>query len=342
MNQTLTALKGVKVGHSTHLDKLTGCTFVLFDGFFPTAYKAYGGAPGTFNTDIIQNGKTFYHKEGLFIAGGSLTGLMSASEIMQAMIDNGIGSKDARIINPSISGAIVFDLGTHIDQYDPKYGREAFDNLSSDAVKGGNVGAGTGTAVGKFQYVEKGVKNGGMKAGVGSARVDVGGGAIVCALSVVNALGNVVRPDGSILAGNRDENMKFKKFENTTDFVTANQTNTTISIVGMNVDLKTRENYERVAHVASHGQVRAINPVHTSIDGDTVFVFSNEELKTFMNPMGKYFETPDWPYFSIDLIGQAAAKAVQESIYDACEQAETVKFKDGYKGVIPSCKDYQR
>lgn len=59
-----------------------------------------------------------------------------------------------------------------------------------------------------------------------------------------------------------------------------------------------------------------------------------------MNPNGEYFETPTWPLFSVDIIGQAAAKAVQMSIYDACEQAETVKFEYGYNGIIPSCKDY--
>ena len=90
-NKTLTALKGVKVGHSTHLDKLTGCTLVVFDGWYPTAYKSYGGSPGTFNTEILNNGMSFYRSNGIFVAGGSLTGLMSASDIMQAMIENKIG-----------------------------------------------------------------------------------------------------------------------------------------------------------------------------------------------------------------------------------------------------------
>lgn len=341
MNNTLTALKGVRVGHSTHLDKLSGCTVVMFDDWLPTAYKVYGGSPGTFNTDTLKSGMSFQNHNGLFIAGGSLTGLMSASEIMQAMIENKIGSVDAKyLINPVISGAIVFDLGTHVARYEPKYGKEAFDNLSTQPVTGGNVGAGTGTAVGKFQYLENGTKNGGMKAGVGNARVDLGNEIIICALSVVNALGNVINPDGTILAGNRDENKKFKMFEDTTDFVTQEKANTTITIVGLNVDLHNNENYERIAHIASHGQIRPINPVHTSIDGDTIFVFSNKEIKKPLNKNGKFFEGSSWPKFTVDIIGQAAAKAVQESIYDACKQAETVKFDGAYKGVIPSVKDF--
>jgi len=339
-NNTLTALKGIKVGHSTHLDKLTGCTLVMFDRSMPVAYKSYGGAAGTFNTDLLRNGSSFYRRWGLFIAGGSVGGLMSASEIMQCMIEHQMGIKIESVYSPNISGAIVFDLGTRIEQYDPKYGREAFNNLSKDPVVNGNVGAGTGTSVGKFQYLENGTKNGGMKAGVGSAKINLGRGVIVTALSVVNAVGNVVNTDGTILAGNRDEKKKFKLFDDTTNFVTEDSMNTTISIVGINVDLKVRENYERIAHMGSQGQIRAINPVNTSIDGDTVFVFSNEEIKAPLNEKGSYFETPDWPLFTVDVIGQAAAKAVQMSIYDACNKSESIKFESAYHGVIPSVKDY--
>ncbi len=338
-NNTLTALKGVRVGHATHLDKLTGCTFVLFDDNYPTAYQGYGGDIGSFHTDSLRVGAK-RTRRGLFIAGGSLTGLMSASDIMQAMIENKQGWEDGAIINPSISGAIVYDQGIRIAQYDPKYGREAYDNLSSDPVSGGNVGAGTGTCVGKFQWLEKGTKSGGMKAGVGNARVDLGNGIIVCALTVLNALGNVVLPDGTILAGNRDEHKKFKDFDDTIDFITGDTANTTITIVGTNVDLGTRENYERLAHFATHGHVRAVHPVHTSQDGDTVFVFSTEEIKKPFNKFGEFFQSPGETGFTVDVIGHAAAKAVQESIYDACRQAETIKFADAYKGVFPSAKDY--
>jgi L-aminopeptidase/D-esterase-like protein len=338
-NNTLTALHGVRVGHATHLDKLTGCTFVLFDKEYPAAYKGYGGDIGSFHTDSLRVGAE-RTRQGFFIAGGSLTGLMSASEIMQAMIEGGIGNKAEAIINPNISGAIVFDQGTRIAQYDPKYGREAYNNLSAEPVASGNVGAGTGTAVGKFQWVEKGTKSGGMKAGVGNARVDLKGGSMVCALTVLNALGNIVLPDGTVLAGNRDERKKFKDFDDTIDFITGDTTNTTITIVGTNVDLGPRENYERLAHFATHGHVRAIHPVHTSQDGDTVFVFSTKEIKQPFNEYGKFFQSPERTGFSVDVIGHAAAKAVQESIYDACRSADSVEFEGAYRGVFPSVKDY--
>jgi L-aminopeptidase/D-esterase-like protein len=338
-NNTLTALQGVKVGHSTHMDKLTGCTVILFDKPYPAAYQGYGGDIGSFHTDSLRTGVR-RTRDGFFIAGGSLTGLMSAQAIMQAMIEEGRGNKDEKIINPNLSGAIVFDQGVRVAQYDPAYGREAYKNLSSNPVPNGNVGAGTGVSVGKFQWLESGSKSGAMKTGIGNARVDLGNGIIVCALSVVNAVGNIVKPDGTILAGNRDEHKKFKDFDDTIDFVTGDSSNTTITVVGINVDLGPRENYERLAHFATHGHVRAIHPVHTSQDGDTVFVFSTEEIKQPFNQYGKLFQTHNPTGFTVDVIGHAAAKAVQESIYDSCTSAETVEFEGAYEGVFPAMRDY--
>ena len=116
-NKTLTSLKGVKVGHSTHLDKLTGCTVVLFDNPYPMAYKSYGGAPGTFNTDGLQNGKSFHYGHGIFIAGGSYTGFLAASEIMKSLIEKKVGWQSHKVINPNITGAVVYYLLTYIYQF---------------------------------------------------------------------------------------------------------------------------------------------------------------------------------------------------------------------------------
>jgi len=342
MNKTLTALAGVKVGHSTHEDKLTGCTFILFDKDYPVAYKSYGGAPGTYSTENLKDGMSFSTRDGLFVSGGSLNGLTCATTITQRLIDKKLGLKIGNSVMPAISGAIVRDLGLEVAQFEAIYGAEAVDNLSSEPVQNGNVGAGTGTSVGKFSYTKDGLMLG-MKSGVGSSRVDLGNNVMVCALSVVNALGNVVLPDGKILAGNRHdmESSRFRTFESSSDFLTGKASNTTISIVGTNIDLGNHENYERVAHIASHGQVRAINPVHTSVDGDTIFVFSTREIKDFLNPLGKDISSKGWPNLNIDIIGQAAARAVQESIYDSCRQAKSISYSKAFRNTVPSNTDYQ-
>lgn len=344
MNNTLTALEGVQVGHSTHLDKLTGATVVVFDKPYPTAYKSYGGSTGTFNTDAMTNGKSDNHAHAIFIAGGSWTGLQAGGEIMKRLIEKKIGYETFNIINPNVTGAIVLDLGTRIEKFDPQFGREAVDNLSSEPVERGNVGAGTGTSVGKMRHFDKGKIFAGMKAGVGCAKIDLGNGAIVTAMSVVNALGNVILPDGKILAGNRDrDNPKgFVTFDKFSNIAAEQGTNTTITIVGTNVNLHTRENYERVAHLATHGHVRAIDPVNTSLDGDTVFIFSTKEIETLEIPkVATVAREVYWGYLTVDTVGQAAAKAVQESIYDACHQADSIKVDWALEGIVPSVKDFK-
>jgi len=339
-NTTLTALTGVRVGHATHLDKLTGCTAIMFDKRLSVAFLAYGGGAGGYNTDGLRGGKTNYKLNGIFVSGGSGTGLMAASTISESLRADGRGSRsgpDGSIVNPSITGAAIYDLGMDIAPFETSYGSEAYRNASDAPVAGGNVGAGTGASVGKFLWLDQGARVGAMKGGVGSARVDLGGGIIVTAMSVVNAMGNVVLPDGSILAGNRDGRGGFHRFEDVTERVTRNLENTTITVVGINVDLGSTEHYEKVAHHASHGQVRAINPVHTSGDGDSIFVFSTAELRNPLNTDGPLFQTGTSDiHLQVDILGHAAATAVQESIYDAVRQARTVTYEGAYDGVVPA------
>ncbi len=216
MNKTLTALNGVRVGHSTYLEKLTGCTVVLFDKPYSVAYAGYGGSIGSFNTENLRSGKTDYKENGIFVSGGSMQGLMSGGEIIDCLRKDKYGSKFGDVYNPSVTGSIIFDYGMHLAPFGPIYAREAYKNAGYEPVLSGNVGAGTGTCVGKFHWLLEGTKTGAMKAGVGSARVDVGGGITVVAMSVVNAAGNIVSPKGEILAGNREVHKKFKQFDNGT------------------------------------------------------------------------------------------------------------------------------
>ncbi|HEY5667729.1 MAG TPA: P1 family peptidase, partial [Candidatus Saccharimonadales bacterium] len=294
----------------------------------------------TYDTTTLEQGKSFYRKHALYISDGAHEGLETAAYIAKALREQNIGYKIGKNIIPSISGACVQSIGMYVGKIGPEFGYEAVQNISHAPVQSGNVGAGTGTSVGKFSF-NPGYMSMAMKAGVGSAKVELGGGAIVTALSVVNAMGNIVGGDGQIIAGNRhdDDTAKFRTFEGFADFLTE-KSNTTISIVGTNIKLDSQEDLRRVAEIAAQGQVRAIDPVNTSLDGDTVFVFSTEEIDLHLSHIGKTIEDGDWYKISVDLVAQAAAKALQESIYDACHSAETVELKGAFKGVIPSAKDY--
>jgi L-aminopeptidase/D-esterase-like protein len=340
INRTLTALKGVKVGHATYTDKLQGVTVVVFDKPYPVSYKANGGTARLYDNQIMNDGKSYPLKHAIFISDGAHKGLETAAEVAKGLRKEGVGWNIERSLIPSITGATVMSLGMKLYDFDPKYGYEAVKNITNNSVVGGNVGAGTGTSVGKFSWTKDG-KCLAMKTGVGSARIDLPNGIMICALSVVNALGNIIGRNGQILAGNRndDQTNKFRTFGGFSHFLST-QSNTTISIVGTNAKIESQEDLRKIAEIATHGQVRAINPVNTSIDGDTVFVFSTEELDMKLSPAGKNIEKGDWYKIRIDILGQKSADAIQESIYDACNKAETIKFELGYQGIIPSVKDY--
>ena len=275
-NKTLTALSGVRVGHATDTDSLTGCTVVLFDKDYPVAYTSNGGTPRTYDTTTLERGKSFYRKHALFIADGAHLGLETAAYIAETLREQNVGYTIGKNVIPSISGACVQSLGMYVAKVKPQFGVEAVNNATTAPVQSGNVGAGTGTTVGKFSFNPGGI-NMAMKAGVGSAKIELGGGLIVTALTVVNAMGNIIGEDGSIIAGNRHDSgdSKYRTFEGFSNYITE-KSNTTISIVGINVTLNSQEDLRRVAEIATHGQVRAINPVNTSLDGDTIFVFSTE------------------------------------------------------------------
>lgn len=345
-NNSLTALKGVRVGHSTHPEVSQGLTVVIFDKPCPVACSTKGGIARTYDASHLGEGKSSYIMHGIFIADGGHAGLECASEVIRGLREKGIGWQMNGGINPSITGACVLSFLFPMKiSLNPAYGYEAVLNLSRKEVSGGNIGAGTGTMVGKFSWTEN-WKCLAMKAGIGFSRINLGKGVMVCVLTVVNALGNVVNYDGTILAGNRNDKSepRFRTFDDFSRYMIQGQLNTTISIVGTNAKIACREDLRKIAEIAGHGQIRAINPVNTSIDGDTVFAFTTNEIELSLSEEGKSIgdEGGDWWKFKVDILSQAAAKAVQESIYDACYKATTIKFKDGYKGIIPSVADYKQ
>lgn len=267
----------------------------------------------------------------------------SATYINKALREKEIGWKTAESYYPALTGGTIRSIFMDTYGFNPELAVNSVKSLSTDAVKSGNVGVGLGATVGKFSWTEKGECLG-MKSGIGSAKIDLGHDAAIYALTVVNALGNVVNPDGSILAGNRHDNsqFRFRIFEGMSQFMTDNLKNTTISIVGTNVKLDfIQQDLKRISEIAAHGQVRAINPVNTSVDGDMVFAFTTSAVDLPLNTFGKEINQGEWWKFGVDIIGQFAAKAVQESIYDACRHAETINFQVAYQGVFPGYKDYK-
>lgn len=303
MNKTITAVPGIKVGHYTDNQSLTGCTVILYEEGAVGGVDVRGSAPGTRETDLLRPANLVQKVHAVLLTGGSAFGLDAAGGVMQYLEENKVGFQTNSIKVPIVPAAVIYDLdiGDPLKRPDKNSGYLVAKNASSDPVEEGSVGVGTGALVGKAlgsQYA--------MKGGVGSYSIELTKGIVVGAITVVNSTGDVYE-NGKIIAGALDKNKNFiniyeymKKFA-----VNANAgQNTTLSLVATNAIL-TKEETNKVAQIAHDGMARAIKPVHTMYDGDVVFCLSTEEIES-----------------NVTLIGELAAEAVEKSIIRAVKKLE--------------------
>ncbi len=275
-NHTLTAIDGIRVGHAHNLAGPTGCTVLLCPPNTVGGMDQRGGAPGTRETDLLRPMHMVEHVNGVLFTGGSAYGLDAAGGVMRYLEAHNIGF-DVRVgVVPIVPAAVIFDLdlGDATIRPDAEMGFAACENASADPVTEGCVGAGAGARVG-------GLTGPGFacKSGVGSAAVDLGDGLIVAALFVVNAVGDVVDADGTILAGARTP-PDGEQFVDTMQMLpalarmdTGGGTNTVIGVVATNAALS-KEAANKVAQMAHDGLARAVRPAHTMLDGDTIFALA--------------------------------------------------------------------
>jgi L-aminopeptidase/D-esterase-like protein len=278
----LSDVGGLSVGHFTDSRRPTGCTVVLAEAGAVCGVDVRGGAPGTRETDLLDPVNTVDQVHGLVLSGGSAFGLDTASGVVRHLEEKGIGFPVGVGKVPIVPAAILFDLGVGDWKIRPDAaaGYAAARAAASAPVAEGCVGAGAGATVGKLRGLAFA-----MKAGMGSASLRLPNGAIVAALVAVNALGDVVDPaTGRLLAGLRTEDGK--ALRGTLEALQAGERsgrplpgeNTAIGIVATNVALSKSE-ATRVAQMAHDGLARAIRPVHTPWDGDTLFALSTGSVR---------------------------------------------------------------
>src|SRR6188768_949467 len=276
-NMTLTAVEGVKVGHFTLAERPTGCTVVLFKEGTTGSVDVRGGAPGTRETDLLDPVNAVQIVNAITLSGGSAFGLDAASGVMKWLDERNVGYPvGAAGVVPIVPAAILFDLGFGGS---PKIrpgadcGYKAAEAASEAPVSEGNVGAGAGATVGKSGG--RSGTGGPMKAGIGSAAIKMANGLIVAAIVAVNAVGDVIDPmTGQVVAGARGPDGKLldarKLLRGGAEREARAFENTTIGIVVTNARL-TKVQAQKMAQMAHDGYARAIVPVHTPGDGDTIF-----------------------------------------------------------------------
>lgn len=281
MNQTITAVRGIAVGHASAAQDRTGCTVVI--GPFRGAVDIRGLATGTREIDALNPNHLVPHVDALVITGGSAPGLAAADGVLQWLREHGRGFQVGVTRIPIVPAAVIFDIHK-ADQRSPDaaLGRAACEAASMDAVAEGNVGAGTGATTGKMRGPEFAGQG-----GLGSfARK--WGDYTIGALAVVNAFGDVVDYEGNIVAGARAPDGTFLNSMNALHAAApaadAPVTNTTICVLATDAPL-TRVALRTIARMGSSAIVRRIAPANTVFDGDVVFAVSTaQEAREFAPP----------------------------------------------------------
>ena len=272
----ITDVAGIEVGHYSDPRRPTGCTVIIAREGAVAGVDVRGAAPGTRETDLLAPGNLVQQVHAVMLAGGSAWGLAAADGAMRWLEERGVGFDVRFGTLPIIPAAVLFDLpvGDARIRPDADAGYAACAAASSAAPAEGNVGAGSGALVGKLFGVERA-----MKGGIGTASITVNG-VTVGALIACNALGDVIDPDtGHVVAGARTEDGRalldtrraLLRGELPKPLLAG--TNTTLGVVATDAVL-TKVQANRLASVAHDGLARAINPVHTMSDGDTLFALA--------------------------------------------------------------------
>lgn len=329
-NTTLTAVQGIQLGHWTSARRPTGCTVVLAqtpDGRGATGgVDVRGAAPGTRETDLLAPDNTVEQVHAVLLAGGSAWGLDAAAGVMHWLEEHDtglrLGGERGQMV-PIVPAAVLMDLhlGDARIRPDANAGYAACAAASDDPVLQGSIGAGAGATVGKLFGAAHA-----MKGGLGSACVRVDG-VTVGAVVAVNAVGDVVDPaTGQPLAGARSGDGQ--QLRNSVQTLLAGDaplpilagSNTSIGVVATDAPLR-KPRASRLATAAHDGLARAIRPVHTMSDGDTLFALA----------------TGHAPTLDFNVLCAMAADAVAQACVAAVRAAKTLRLGNV---VLPAASDF--
>jgi L-aminopeptidase/D-esterase-like protein len=257
-----------RVGHVTHAEDRTGCTVILFDSLVPAAVDVRGGAPGTRETSLLDDGMLVGRADAFVLAGGSAFGLAAADGAMRFLREQGRGVMTGAGPVPIVPAAVIFDLGVGTVRHPTADdGYAAIAGARSGSLSGGAIGAGTGATVAKL-----GARPG-VSSGLGHATVSTEPGDVTVVVSL-NAVGDIVDPrTGRWLAMAHDASGQGRSgramaLSGNASSRTAENTTIGAVLIDGEVDRKTLNRCCVAAHSAL---ARCVVPSHTIFDGDTMF-----------------------------------------------------------------------
>lgn len=302
-------IAGVRIGQMEDREKGTGITVFVSETGMRAGLDVRGGGPASREPLLLDPLMAAQQVHAVVLAGGSAFGLGASDGVMDCLRERGIGLEVAVTRVPLVVQSDLFDLtvADPMARPDAAMGYEAA-RLALDApnYRDGNYGAGCGATVGKTGGMERC-----MKTGIGSYAVEIGGiqvGVVVA----VNAYGDIFDwKTGEKVAGVLTEDKT--GFDSAEDMMLQNLKpienrfveNTTLGVVITNAAFR-KDQLCKIAGMAHDGYARSIRPVHTSVDGDSIYALSVGERAADM-----------------DLVGTVAAQVVSEAILRAVKNAES-------------------
>jgi len=299
-------LSRFKIGHYSDLQNATGCTVIIPPKNNVTSAAARGASPGSREYALLSPKRKISRIDALVLTGGSAFGLNCAHAVMEALAEQGSGYQTNFGPVPIVPAACIFDknMGSSNAYPAAEQARQALAEASFNNFTMGNAGAGTGASIGKWRGMEFA-----LKGGIGIAEKS-SNGVKAAALTVVNAVGDVLDWNGTILAGAAEKDGTFLAAEN--PFIRWEKVqvglaeNTVLTVVMTNAVLS-KQQAHFIAERAHHGIARRIEPSHTSYDGDISFVLSSMEIEAHL-----------------DLLAALTVAAVEESIINGIKNAEAL------------------
>lgn len=297
---------GFRVGHAQDLTAATGCTVILCDRMSPAGLDVRGGGPASRESQILNPIMDAMGVNAVLLSGGSAFGLDAAGGVQKYLEERDIGFETGIAKVPLVSQSCLFDLGVGRKDVRPDgaMAYAACENASYEAPAQGNVGAGTGCSVGKYRGMGRAMKSGFGTYALQAGAVKVG------ALVAVNALGDVCGPDGKPIAGLLNEagtglSSTLEELFRDVELASALPAgNTTLGVVVTNVKLD-KTHLTKAAGMTHNGYARAIRPVHTTADGDSIYALSLGDLPGDVN-----------------MVGAMAAQAMERAIVRAVQTAQ--------------------
>ncbi|NLW51922.1 MAG: P1 family peptidase [Tissierellia bacterium] len=314
MKNYLTDVEGIKVGHFHDLDMGKGVSVIICEDGATPGVDVRGSAPGTRETDLMQSEKLVDRVHAIVLSGGSAYGLDASSGVMRFLEENNIGFQTPFALVPVVSQAVIYDLNSLDPGKRPngQMGYDAAKNANIDQIQRGCVGAGLGATCSKTMGWDKAIKS-----GLGSNSVRHGD-LVVSALVVVNALGDIYEAETQ-LTGPYDR--ETKTLFNSLDVLKSTNigftnTNTTIGVIATNAKL-TKPMANKLAQIGHNAYAKAIRPVHTMSDGDTIFALGTNKLECE----------------NFDLLLALAVETMEKAIVDAVKSANSMHGYLAYKDI---------